>query len=78
MRVVEEPDRYRMKCPECKAILEFTALEEHKVRPFPDTRVIICPRCKEYIHTRGYNYDYREKVPKTTWKGGNYVCVNRR
>ena len=36
-----------------------------------------CPKCKEYIYTRGYNFDYREKVPKTRWKEGNYVCVKK-
>lgn len=77
MKVIEEPDSFKIKCPECGTVFEFSALEERKTSPFPDTRMIFCPRCKDFIYTRGYNFDYREKVPKTTWKGGNYVCVKK-
>lgn len=78
MKIIEEPDRFKIKCPECGTVFEFTALEERKTSPFPDTRIIFCPRCKDSIYTRGYNFDYREKVKKSTsWKEGSYICVKK-
>lgn len=53
MKIIEEPDRFKIKCPECGTVFEFTALEERKTSPFPDTRIIFCPRCKDSIYTRG-------------------------
>ena len=74
MRIVEESPKYRIKCPSCENTYEFRAEEEYSIYPFPFTKAIFCPKCKENITTRNYQFDFRTKVKSSTnWRDDGWL-----
>lgn len=74
MRIVEESPKYRIKCPSCENTYEFRAEEEYNICPFPYTKAIYCPKCKETITTRNYKFDFRKRVKTSTrWRDEGWL-----
>lgn len=74
MRIVEESPKYRIKCDDCENTYEFRAEEEYSIYPFPFTKAIFCPKCKENITTRNYQFDFRTKVKSSTkWRDDGWL-----